>query len=121
MHRRQWLCTVWLAFIFWAPVVAADEAPLKGAPEPEVAMLHQAIVQIGGRFCEYHRKDVERALRRYGEVRSVEFLNDHGTVLVRYESGGVSPAELAESAMKAAFGTGCKAWVDRGGFREVRS
>lgn len=51
----------------------------------------EVIVQIFGRMCEYHREDVERALRVFNTVRQVEFLNDHGTVLVRYQPGNETP------------------------------
>ncbi|MCC6141525.1 MAG: hypothetical protein IT389_13025 [Nitrospira sp.] len=97
-------------------VQAADEAAL---PEQAPSQIHEAdqvIVQIGGRFCEYHREDVEGALRQYPVVQQVEFLNDHGTVLVRYRPDGAPPAQLAASVEQAlASGIGCKAWVDRGG------
>lgn len=82
----------------------------------------QVVVQIGGRFCEYHRADVDAALRRHPAVSDVEFLNNHGTVLVRYRADGVPPAQLAESVERAlAMGIGCKAWVDKGGVKPARS
>jgi hypothetical protein len=75
----------------------------------------QAIVQIFGRMCEYHREDVEAALRAFNTVRQVEFLNDHGTVLVRYQLGGETPEQLAEAVHRAlAGGWNCTARVDRG-------
>lgn len=100
----------------WLCVPGQAEVPLHTASSQEAssAPLGQVIVQIGGRFCEYHRTDVEGALRRYSAVESVEFLNDQGTVLVRYKAQGVSATQLAESAAQAAFGIGCRAWVDRG-------
>ena len=74
---------------------------------------NQAIVQIGGRQCEYHRSDVEGALRQFEGVRQVEFLNNHGTVLVRFESGAVKPEQLAQAVERAlAMGWGCKAWIE---------
>ncbi|MBI5411396.1 MAG: cation transporter [Nitrospirae bacterium] len=94
--------------------------PAESAAEPELGVHAQAgrevIVQIGGRHCEYHRQDVDRALRRFASVKQVEFLNQHGTVLVRYQSGAERPEQLAEAVERAlAMGWGCKAWVDRGG------
>lgn len=95
---------------------AADAALLSDHAAPQVNEVGQVIVQIGGRFCEYHRVDVESALRRYPVVQQVEFLNDHGTVLVRYRLDGAPPVQLAASVEQAlASGIGCKAWVDRGG------
>jgi hypothetical protein len=41
---------------------------------------------------EYHRKDVEAALRAFNRVQQVEFLNNHGTVLVRYQPGSGRPS-----------------------------
>jgi copper chaperone CopZ len=38
-------------------------------------------------MCHYHREDIEGALRAFNTVRHVEFLNDHGTVLVQYQPG----------------------------------
>ena len=121
--KRMWLS---LAFAFsalgmCAPVQATDGSLPHNVPDLRSDEVGQVVIQIGGRFCEYHREDVEGALRRYAGVRSVEFLNDHGTVLVRYEGDGVQPAQLAESAAHAAFGMGCKAWVDRGGSESPRS
>lgn len=121
MHIHPWAGIFWFALSVSTPVMAADDAQPSNHPEPAVEGLTQAIVQIGGRFCEYHRKDVEQALHRYEAVQSIEFLNDHGTVLVRYEAGGVPPDRLAETAAEAAFGTGCKAWVDQGGLAMPRS
>jgi hypothetical protein len=84
--------------------------------------ISQVIVQIGGRFCEYHRVEVEAALRRYQAVREVEFLNNHGTVLVRYQTDGVPVSQLAEAVEQAlASSMGCKAWVDRGGQQSEKS
>lgn len=101
---------------------AADEAPIPEQTQSQTDAVGQVIVQIGGRFCEYHREDVEGALRRYPVVQQVEFLNDHGTVLVRYRTETVPPAQLAESVERAlASGIGCKAWVDRGGSSQAKS
>ena len=75
----------------------------------------EAIVQIFGRMCEYHREDVEAALRTFHTVRQVEFLNSHGTVLVRYQSGNETPEQLAGAVHRAlASGWNCSARVDRG-------
>ena len=55
----------------------------------------EVIVQIFGRMCEYHREDVEAALRTFNTVRQVKFLNDHGTVLVQYQPGSGTSEQLA--------------------------
>lgn len=74
----------------------------------------QAIVQIGGRHCEYHRSEVEEALRRFDAVQQVDFLNNHGTLRVIYRGGGLPPERLAEAVERAlAMGWGCKAWIER--------
>lgn len=101
--------------------VQAEEAPPLSTG-PDEAAVEQIIVQIGGRFCEYHRDEVEGALRRFPAVQAVEFLNDHGTVLVRSQPDGVPPVQLAASIEQAlASGIGCKAWVDRGDSRHSKS
>jgi hypothetical protein len=75
----------------------------------------EVVVQIFGRMCEYHRKDVEGALRAFNTVKQVEFLNDHGTVLVRYQPGGETPDLFAGAIHRAlAAGWNCSASVDRG-------
>lgn len=90
---------------------SAEEAPIPVARDSQGT--GQTIVQIGGRMCEYHRADVEEALRRFDAVRQVEFLNNHGTVLVRFEDGTVRPEQLAQAVERAlALGWGCKAWVE---------
>lgn len=105
-----------------APVQAEDGPRSATVSEREESSISQVIVQIGGRFCEYHREEVEGALRRVSTVQAVEFLNDHGTVLVRSQPDGVPPVQLAASVELAlASGIGCKAWVDRGGLREAKS
>lgn len=73
------------------------------------AEVKQIIVQIYGRLCEYRRSDVERALRQFDAVQAVEFLNNHGTVLVTYRPDRVVPEQLAEEVERAlAWGWGCK-------------
>ena len=105
-----------------APVQADEGSQAATVLEQKDAAAGQVIVQIGGRFCEYHRDEVEGALRRFPAVQAVEFLNDHGTVLVRYRSDGVPPVQLAASVEQAlASGIGCKAWVDRGGSLQAKS
>ncbi|TKB82165.1 MAG: hypothetical protein E8D45_00910 [Nitrospira sp.] len=90
----------------------SDEATSRTASSDE----QEVIVQIGGRMCEYHRSDVQRALTRFSEIQAVEFLNQHGTVLVRYQVGSAQPEAFADAVERAlAMGWGCKAWVDRGG------
>lgn len=90
----------------------ADDVPSRTAS----ATRHEVIVQIGGRMCEYHRSDVQQALGRFPEIQAVEFLNQHGTVLVRYQSGSTQPEAFADAVERVlAMGWGCKAWVDRGG------
>jgi hypothetical protein len=72
-------------------------------------------VQMFGRMCEYHLEDVEAALRTFNRVRQVEFLNDHGTVLVRYQPGSEMPEQLAGTVYRAlAAGWNCSAREDRG-------
>ena len=111
---------MWLSICM--PVQAEETRQSATVSEQEDVAVSQVIVQIGGRFCEYHRDEVEGALRRFPTVQAVEFLNDHGTVLVRYQSGGVPPVQLAASVEQAlASGIGCKAWVDRGGSSPAKS
>ncbi|SLM47824.1 exported protein of unknown function [Nitrospira japonica] len=121
MQTYPWVGIFLFALSVSTPVMAADDAQPSNHPEPAAEGLTQTIVQIGGRFCEYHRKDVEQALRGHEAVQSIEFLNDHGTVLIRYEADGVPSDRLAETAAQAAFGTGCRAWVDQGGPAMPRS
>lgn len=81
---------------------------------------NEVIVQIFGRMCEYHREDVEAALRAFKTVRQVEFLNDHGTVLVRYQPDSETPEQLADAVHRAlAAGWNCSARVDRGEWKLV--
>lgn len=111
---------MWLSLC--APVQADEGSQSATVPEREVPALNQVIIQIGGRFCEYDRDEVEGALRRFSTVQAVEFLNDHGTVLVRSQPDGVPPVQLAASVEQAlASGIGCKAWVDRGGSGQAKS
>ncbi|MDE3035727.1 MAG: hypothetical protein KGJ14_07110 [Nitrospirota bacterium] len=100
------------------PVAASALAEESPGPVLQVDAqgTEHTIVQIGGRMCEYHRSEVEGALRQFEAVRQIEFLNNHGTVLVKYRSGAMSPEQLAEAVERAlAMGWGCKAWVERGG------
>lgn len=120
------LSHVGVGLAMWLSVcvpVQADDAPQSSTvSEQKEVVVSQVIVQIGGRFCEYHREEVEGALRRFPTVQAVEFLNDHGTVLVRYQPDGVPPVQLAASVEQSlASGIGCKAWVDRGGSPQAKS
>ncbi|OQW66421.1 MAG: hypothetical protein BVN29_08165 [Nitrospira sp. ST-bin5] len=120
MKRGLMVMGLAVSLSVYMPVQA--EEPPQLSTGPEEASVSQVIVQIGGRFCEYHREEVEGALRRFPTVRVVEFLNDHGTVLVRYRPDGVPPVQLAASVEQAlASGIGCKAWVDRGGSPQAKS
>lgn len=102
--------------------VQAEDIPETSAEEDQKDAVGQTIVQIGGRFCEYYREEVEGALRRFPAVQAVEFLNNHGTVLVRYRTDDVPPVQLAAAVEQAlASGIGCKAWVERGGAPQVKS
>ncbi len=92
----------------------AAETPETESVESKTAA-GEAIVQIFGRMCEYHREDVGTALRAFKTVRQVEFLNDHGTVLVQYQLGSETPEQLAAAVHRAlAAGWNCSARVDRG-------
>lgn len=99
-------------WVMIGPASFAAGAPDSGSVEPAAG---EAIVQIFGRMCEYHREDVEAALRAFKTVRQVEFLNNHGTVLVRYQPGSETPEQLAGAVHRAlASGWNCSAQVDRG-------
>jgi len=105
------------ALACWTMIGTASFAA--GAPENESVeskpAAGEAIVQIFGRMCEYHREDVEAALRAFKTVHQVEFLNNHGTVLVRYQPGSETPEQLAGAVHRAlASGWNCSARVDRG-------
>ncbi len=111
-----------LALAGWLMVGTASFA----AGDPEADSVEskteagQAIVQIFGRMCEYHREDVEGALRAFNTVRQVEFLNDHGTVLVQYQPSNETPEQFAAAVHRAlAAGWNCTARVDRGEQRPV--
>jgi hypothetical protein len=111
-----------LALVWWSMVGTASFAT--GVPRIDSVESNRAasevIVQIFGRMCEYHREDVEAALRAFNTVRQVEFLNDHGTVLVRYQPNSETPEQLAEAVYRAlAAGWNCTARVDRGEQRSV--
>lgn len=117
----SWFAAV-IVLAIYAPGYAGHGPESAGSQELKPGTTSQVIVQIGGRYCEYHREEVEGALRRFSAVQEVEFLNNHGTVLVRYQSDRVPPAQLAESVEQAlASGIGCKAWVDRGGQQQAKS
>jgi len=112
--RRMFLLALagWLMMIGSASFTA-------GAPEAESmeskTAAGEVIVQIFGRMCEYHREDVEAALHTFNTVRQVEFLNNHGTVLVRYQLGSETPEQLAGTVHRAlAAGWNCSGRVDRG-------
>jgi hypothetical protein len=64
-------------------------------------------------MCEYHREDVEGALRAFNTVKQVEFLNDHGTVLVRYQPGSETPELFADAVHRALAGAGIarRVWI----------
>ncbi len=111
-----------LALAGWLMVGTASFAA--GVPRTDSVESNRAaievIVQIFGRMCEYHREDVEGALRAFNTVRQVEFLNDHGTVLVQYQPGSETPEQLADAVHRAlTAGWNCMARVDRGDQRPV--
>jgi len=102
---------LWLAIAIFSAAAAVQAEQSADVRMPDA---NQAIVQIGGRQCEYHRSEVEGALRRFDAVQQVDFLNNHGTVRVTYRSNGLPPEHLAEAVERAlAMGWGCKAWIER--------
>lgn len=108
-------CAVLLALLQPGGMVQAVEG-LEMPSQTVSANEQEVIVQIGGQMCEYRRSEVRRALDRFPDIRAVEFLNQHGTLLVRYQSGSAQPEAFADAVERAlAMGWGCKAWVDRGG------
>ncbi|MGA6827902.1 hypothetical protein ACO9S2_09845 [Nitrospira sp. NS4] len=123
MSSAPFSWVVMMAVSFCIPAYAeTHQESIPSAGQGGEAGMSHVIVQIGGRYCEYHREEVEGALRRFPEVQEVKFLNDHGTVLVRYQVGAVPPAQLAASVeMALASGIGCKAWVDLGGAQHAKS
>lgn len=78
----------------------------------------EAIFQVFGHMCEYHREDIEASLRAFNTVRQVEFLNNHGTVLVQYKPGSETPEQIAGRCIAHAWagvsGWNCTARVDCG-------
>jgi hypothetical protein len=73
----------------------------------------EIIVQIFGRRCEYRREEVEEVLRRQDAVEAVTFLNNHGTVLVRYQPGTAMPVQFADAIKQVLpIGLGCNARVE---------
>jgi hypothetical protein len=68
-----------LALAWWLTVIGTSSFAA-GAPETNFMESKtaegEAIVQIFGRMCEYHREDVEAALHAFNRVRQVEFLNN---------------------------------------------
>ncbi len=64
---------------------------------------------------DYQREDVGEALRAFNIVHQLEFLNDHGTVLVLYRPGTEVPDRLYEAIHRAlAAGLNCTVQADRG-------
>jgi hypothetical protein len=110
MQRSVIVLLLWM----WVGVgtvngVRAEEMRTAAA-EPAAEDMREAIVQIFGQRCEYHRRDVEGALRRFDTVAAVKFLNNHGTVLVTYRPGSATPVQFAdEIERELAMGWGCKA------------
>lgn len=107
-----------LALVVWWMMIGTSSFAV-GTPETESleskAPANEVIVQIFGRMCEYHRLNVEAALRAFNRVRQVEFLNNHGTVLVGYQPGGETPEQFADAVHRAlTSGWNCSARVDRG-------
>lgn len=105
-----------VAVVVLFPAVSGADYAERLSSTRTPAKVDQVIVQIGGRFCEYLPQRVEAVLYGFHPVQQVEFLNDHGTLLVQYDSERVSPAQLVASVEGAvSSGIGCRAWVDRGG------
>jgi hypothetical protein len=115
VNMRQILCLMLAGWWIVIEITSfAAEVSGTDSVEPMIST-GQAIVQIFGRTCEYHREDVEVALRAFMPVRQVEFLNHHGTVLVRYQPGRETPEQLANAVHRPlAGGWNCSERVDRG-------
>ena len=73
----------------------------------------EVIVQIFGRRCEYHREDVETALRPFNGVRQVKFLNDLARCWY-----GISPIARRQNSLPTRYigrlrqaGTARRGWI----------
>ncbi len=115
MRQGVLLIAFFTAVGMWGQASGLAEERSRPSHPRETPESQEVIVQIGGRFCEYHRADVEGALRQFENVRLVEFLNHHGTVLVHYRSGSETPQQFAGAVERVlAMGWNCTARVDRG-------
>jgi hypothetical protein len=70
--RRVFFLTLagWFGWLMVGTASFAVGAPETDSVESKPAT-GEAIVQIFGRMCEYHRKDVEAALRVFNTVRQI--------------------------------------------------
>lgn len=110
---RILLATASMLVIGPRPGHGADPSPGASVDRVENGGRGQFVVQIVGRFCEYQRRDVKAALQDLWSVRHIEFLNDHGTLRLFYESRGGTEAELASAVERAlSLGWFCSAHVD---------
>ena len=64
MKGRRYAGIMILALTFGGTGMSSAESSSSSLTMSSPEGLAQAVVQIGGRFCEYHREDVEGALRR---------------------------------------------------------
>jgi hypothetical protein len=110
----------WIVLVAAMILVAGSTAWASSDSAPDAALERgvasgggQFVVQIVGRFCEYQRRDVEAALGQLWNVRRVEFLNDHGTLRLFYDSQSRTRMEMARSVERAlSLGWFCSAYVD---------
>jgi len=113
MMRAALFLLIWMgAGADFQADVRAEDMRMADA-EPVTEGQKETIVQILGPRCEYHRAEVEGALRRFDAVHAVRFLNNHGTVLIRYRPERVAPVQLADAIGQALpIGVGCKTRVE---------
>lgn len=118
-NKSQWRIALGMAILLWGRLGVGDSAAesslLSDPVPPEGTQQGEFLVQIVGRFCEYQRQEVVLALRDVWTVRAVEFLTDHGTLRVRYQSAWRSRDEIAMEVGRAlSLGLLCSAQVQEG-------
>lgn len=113
MKRMRWrggvavalVCAMVEVAVGWE-VRAADDLPGLVSIETEAVLM----VQIAGRFCEYERPAVKRALADVWNVHAVEFINEQGTLRVYYDRVRKPAEDMIQEVERAlSFGLFCVA------------
>lgn len=82
------IITILAALATIIALISVTTSPAQAATDKEVTL------NLGGKFCEFYPEDITAALNKLPGVKSVDAEERRKFVIVKYEDGKVTPANM---------------------------